>query len=1377
MNNRYVLVSSFYDGKLKKVGLKFYDTLSDQIHVVFDNTGFMPYFISSTPRQELEKLRSANPSIVKLAPISLVDPLTDKVMDVTKVVVNDPLAISGSEAKGKVGLRDVVDAHEADIRTYLNFLYDTNTIPGTYFDGDNGKLVPSTFKTSEGADKLLAKVIATPDMTDEAKQVFTEWVSLFDQPIPTFKVLALDIETWNERAYKVPNPETAVMPIIAVSLVGDGGVKEVHVYTKGRHPNLKRDFGIVYHATEKSLLTAVIKRVEEYPFLITFNGDAFDLTYIRNRAKALGVRTPFKVKPGKKPKDVEVSMKVGIHIDLYKFHSNKSVANYVFEGRYHEFTLDAISMALLGEGKVEIPTKGDMAALTYDQLVDYSIQDSILTHKLASRQSQLALKMIVLFSRTSMMPMDDISRHGISTWIKSMLYYQMKKRNLLIPNRKDLESKGGASTTAIIKGKQYQGAIVVDPVPGVYFDVKVLDFASLYPTSIRNWNLSFDTVNCQHEECKSNIIPGTQHWSCKKKVGVISLMIGALRDLRISLYKPLSKSKDVSDDERDTANTIAQSLKVYLNACFTGDTYVITPTGVKNIKEMKAGDEVLNVNPESLRVERDRVVEVQRFAYHGPLYHFKNKRFLDLMVTPNHRMLVADPKSDGSTALFLTAEEVYNTASMSIPRVRGAVGLINSGFISRSSIKLTHDAAEHHKYVSKVPHDGPVYCVTTQRNHTVIAGRNGRFVPVGQSYGVTGFSGFGLFCVPVAESTAAVGRYAITSVQEKCKDLGIKTIGGDSVLSGTPTLVRCGNSITIRKIDDVVPGNLVLDENGWTEVRRAIRKKVDKTIYRVETHVGAVEVTKDHSLVDVYGNEVKPSQVQVGDILGMTKYTFDDLNIVHLDGEVSWLLGYFVADGTAKSYRYNEREWKYAKCQEKSRWKTRSDTKNCVHFDSQDRSLLVKAQRALGSIGFDSYIRSYQSNITSGGMVYRLNIRQARDAVAYFSKCYNADGSKKVPDDVLNSDLGACKQFIAGYMAGDGSNNESDLRHGLKATDVASVMFGIHVLARKCGITTRYTCYIGQRKRRMYLREVKFIKNPTNMTIKPDEAIRSITNLGKQHCVVYDLETVSHHFSAGGVLLHNTDSVFLLSPANDQLDSLTKWAKEVLHLDLEVDKAYRLALLSARKKNYLGVLLDGKPVIKGLTGKKSNNPPYIREAFMEAVNDIVNIKNVNDVEPTKKKLMELATERYRKLSAHEIQAKELAVHMKMTAPIDSYAKSTPQHVQAAKFLVEAGRDVQEGDTITFVKIKPQKLKVDDDAGGPLLDRELTKEEKKARDAKISAKPLEFVENEEIDYDKYKGMFISTFAQIFDPLGLNLDDESLSPLKKETHNTSLDAFWN
>jgi DNA polymerase elongation subunit (family B) len=1032
LQNQYVLVSAFYDGKLKRVGLKFYDTLSRTIKIVHDSSGFMPYFISTAPVEELEALKGKRNDIARLEPVTLFDSIADKPVVATKVVVTDPLAISGGD-EGKPGLRDMVDAHEADIKTYLNYLYDNSLIPGTYFDEEDHKLVPSVFSRSESATKLLEKVISTPGLTDDAKNVFTEWVSLFDQPLPTFRLLALDIEVWNERMYKVPNIDVADMPVVSVSLVGDDGVKEVHVFARGVDQLSMPGASVITHPSERSLLSAVFERIEQFPFIVTFNGDQFDLPYLHNRARALGLDTPFRIRRGKSGKGGEAALKNGVHIDLYKFHSNKSVQLYIYEGVYHEFTLDAICQALLGERKIEIPTKGDISALTYDQLLEYSLQDSVLTYRLASRRDQLSFKLMVLFSRTSMLPMDDVSRHGISTWIKSMMSYQMRKRNVLIPDKKDLSSKGGASTQATIKGKQYQGAIVVDPLPGIYFNITVLDFASLYPTSVKNRNLSFESVNCPHPECKNNIIPGTNHWSCLKKQGITALLVGTLRDLRVSFYKPLAKVAPTEAD-RELANTVAQSLKVYLNACFTGDTDVMTPTGVKNIKEFAVGDQVISVNPKTLAAEIDRVVETQDYSYHGKLFSFNNGSSVDLMVTPNHKFLV----NRGTRTEFSEAKTIYSEGGAVIPAAKLPLAG-ECAMKETATATLAKSITIGPGHIKEVDYYGRVYCITTERNHTVVAGRNGRLSLTSQSYGVMGYDKFGLYCLPVAEATAALGRYATSQAIDKCKKIGLKIVGGD------------------------------------------------------------------------------------------------------------------------------------------------------------------------------------------------------------------------------------------------------------------------------------------------------------------------------------------------------TDSLFLDTPSQEKVAEIISWAHSKLNLDLEVDKTFRLALFTSRKKNYFGVLPDDKIVIKGLSGKKSHSPQYIRNAFKAVIDEIATIRSPTDIEPTKVRLMDMLKQYYAKLCDKSAPIKDLAVHMKMKGSVESYTKNTPQHVQAAKWLIEAGREVNEGDTVTFVKVKPQKLKKLDDSGteiqedaSELVETEPSKAEKKAKTAKVTAKPLEFVRGDEINYEKYKDMFISTFEQVFDALGIQLSDEVLAP-KKEKKASTLDAF--
>ena len=135
----------------------------------------------------------------------------------------------------------------------------------------------------------------------------------------------------------------------------------------------------------------------------------------------------------------------------------------------------------------------------------------------------------------------------------------------------------------------------------------------LYPSIIKVHNLSYETVNCTHEECRSNRVPDTDHWICTKRSGIESLLIGSLRDLRVGHYKALSKDKTLPKESKDLYSTVTQGLKVILNACFTGDTLVVTPTGIKNIKDFRVGDQVINVNPETLEVEVDKVVAVQAY--------------------------------------------------------------------------------------------------------------------------------------------------------------------------------------------------------------------------------------------------------------------------------------------------------------------------------------------------------------------------------------------------------------------------------------------------------------------------------------------------------------------------------------------------------------------------------------------------------------------------------------------------------------------------------------------------------------------------------------------------------------------------------------------
>jgi DNA polymerase I len=47
-------------------------------------------------------------------------------------------------------------------------------------------------------------------------------------------------------------------------------------------------------------------------------------------------------------------------------------------------------------------------------------------------------------------------------------------------------------------------------------------------------------------------------------------------------------------------------------------------------------------------------------------------------------------------------------------------------------------------------------------------------------------------------------------------------------------------------------------------------------------------------------------------------------------------------------------------------------------------------------------------------------------------------------------------------------------------------------------------------------------------------------------------------------------------------------------MELDVDKVYRYAVFSSRKKNYLGVTSEGTVDVKGMTGKKNIFRPLLK---------------------------------------------------------------------------------------------------------------------------------------------------------------------------------------
>jgi DNA polymerase I len=183
-------------------------------------------------------------------------------------------------------------------------------------------------------------------------------------------------------------------------------------------------------------------------------------------------------------------------------------------------------------------------------------------------------------------------------------------------------------------------------------------------------------------------------------------------------------------------------------------------------------------------------------------------------------------------------------------------------------------------------------------------------------------------------------------------------------------------------------------------------------------------------------------------------------------------------------------------------------------------------------------------------------------------------------------------------------------------------------------------------------------------------------------------------------------------------------------MSLDVDKVYRYAVFSSRKKNYLGVLEDGTVDVKGLTGKKKHIPIFIKKAFDKMKDRLAKVKTPAEFEQTKKDIAEIVRDCYMRLKRREWEnMDELAFNVVLGEEIRHYTKTTPQHVKAAKILQENGAELRAGDRISFVKTtKPPHVK-----------------------------PVELATKNDVDIDKYIAYLHSTFDQVLDALGLDFDE--------------------
>ena len=578
-----LLLDVDYDGGQNKAYCKFYDLDSDEIKIWIDTTNHEPYCLSKESINTLNKIKKLTgySGFERFEEIKKIDLLTDEEISITRIYGKTPSDIGGSGNNIKnILAENEIKAWEADIRYHLNYIFDRGIIPGLIYKIENGTLNKIGYEEIDEANKDLATQIQNlfKGEPPEIREFSEKFSDIFLTPIPDIKRMAMDIEVeLGVNEFKVPNAREAKQRVISVSFVGSDGMNLVYIleregfeFTK-LHEKFPKDAKLFFFKNEKDLLIETFRKIWEYPVVVTFNGDNFDLNYLFHRANKLKVNkklNPIRVKRGFGiMSSAECDLVKGIHIDLFAFFFNRSISGYAFGGAYSSNSLNAISSALLGREKYQ--HEEEIHDMQYDILSWYNLKDSILTLDLTKFNNSLVWNLIILLCRMTKMPIHETVRRQISTWIQNIFYFEHRRRNFLIPRRSEIsELKEGGYSKSVIEGKSFQGAYVVSPVPGIHFDVVVMDFASLYPSIIKEYNLSYETVSCPHEDCRDNFVKGIPYHVCTHKMGIFAYVVGFFRDIRVKFFKPLSGDKSLTPKQRAYYTTIQQALKVFINGSY-----------------------------------------------------------------------------------------------------------------------------------------------------------------------------------------------------------------------------------------------------------------------------------------------------------------------------------------------------------------------------------------------------------------------------------------------------------------------------------------------------------------------------------------------------------------------------------------------------------------------------------------------------------------------------------------------------------------------------------------------------------------------------------------------------------------------------------------
>ncbi|RPI74119.1 MAG: DNA polymerase II [Ignavibacteriales bacterium] len=286
---------------------------------------------------------------------------------------------------------------------------------------------------------------------------------------PSLSIASLDIETGDKNT----------LYSVAVYLrKEDAEIKKVFMLSDKEE---KLDECTHTFSSEKNLLLNFIQWfVEEDPdIIIGWYVIGFDLWFLDNKCKELFIPFDIGRTRGK------VSLRKGNQGNWFANITGRIVLDGPPSLRmsffsFEDYKLETVARELLAMGKTISPEQNKVEEIerlfNEDKLklAEYNLQDTILVYEIFKKAGLIELS--VKRAQLSGMLMDRLGM--MSAAFDHFMMPRIHKKSFVAPNIKD-----------IVLTEHSAGGYVLDPKPGIYNDVVVLDFKSLYPSIIQTFKI------------------------------------------------------------------------------------------------------------------------------------------------------------------------------------------------------------------------------------------------------------------------------------------------------------------------------------------------------------------------------------------------------------------------------------------------------------------------------------------------------------------------------------------------------------------------------------------------------------------------------------------------------------------------------------------------------------------------------------------------------------------------------------------------------------------------------------------------------------------------------------------------------------------------